>query len=209
MAFYESPRFSERIAMGALGGARFDTEVVAVRTGAEQRTGIWTYPMHHWDVSAGLRTQDDFQAVRAHFLSVRGRLHGWRFKDWSDFSAAHSGAEQGVVLGLTSTTFQLIKRYASGAQSLDRKILKPLSAGFSLKDSGVTLTPGVHYTLDTVTGVVTTAAPRVAANLTWAGEFDVPMRYDTDALQARIVSRSADQLLYQWEAIPIVELRTP
>lgn len=196
--------------MGALGGPRFDTMVVAVRGGAEQRTQNWTYPLHAWDVSQGINSSADFQAVRAHFLTAAGKQHGWRFKDHTDYSAAHTGIEKGVLAGLTSTTFQLVKRYTSGAQTLDRKILKPLAAGFELKDAGVTLTLTTHYTLNTVNGVVTTTSPRTAADLTWSGEFDVPMRYDTDALQARAVARNPTRgILMQWESIPIVELRNP
>lgn len=205
MSFFESPRFPERIAMGALGGPQFSTSVAGVYSGAEQRNGAWSYPLHRWDVSQGLRNQADFESVRAFFLAARGRLHGWRFKDWTDYAATHAS---GVVSGLTSTTFELAKRYSSGAQTLDRRIRKPIASGFELKNSGVTLVSGVDYTLSTVTGVVTTAVPRVAANLTWAGEFDVPMRFDTDHLQARVEARNpAAGLLHRWEAIPVLEIR--
>jgi uncharacterized protein (TIGR02217 family) len=206
MAFYETPRFPDRIAMGAVGGPRFDTRVAVVGGGAEQRNGQWSYPMHAWDVSQGIRNQADFETLRAFFLTMRGRLHGWRFKDWTDYSAVHTS---GFVSGITGTTFQLVKRYTSGAQTLDRKIGKPLASGFVLKDTGVTLTLTTDYTLNTVTGVVTTVITRTAANLTWAGEFDVPMRFDTDALQARIESRNPSAgLLHRWDSIPVREIRT-
>lgn len=208
MAFYESPRFPERIAFGAVGGPRFNTTVAAVIGGSEQRNAQWSYPLYAWDVSQGVKNQQDFEALRAFFLTMRGRLHGFRFKDWTDNSAAHTGAEKGVVSGLTSTTFQLVKRYTSGSQTQDRKIVKPIAAGFELKDTGSTLTLTTDYTLNASTGVVTTTAPRTAANLTWAGEFDVPMRFDVDELKARVESMNPSAgFLHVWEAIPIVELR--
>lgn len=208
MAFYETPRFPERIGAGAMGGPEFMTTVVKVAGGAEQRNGSWTYPLHKWDVSVGLRFQADFLAVRAFFLTMRGRLHGFRFKDLADYQAAHTGDEKGIVSGITSTTFQLVKRYTSGAQTFDRKITKPIAAGFELKNSGSTLTLTTDYTIDTVTGIVTTATSKTAANLTWSGEFDVPMRFDTDALRGRIEAKNPTQgLLHVWDAIPIVELR--
>lgn len=208
MAFYESPRFSENIAAGALGGPEFLTTVVKVQGGSEQRNGSWTYPLHKWDVSHGLRHQADFQTVRAFFLTMKGRLHGFRFKDWADYTATHTGNEKGIVSGLTSTTFQLVKRYTSGSQTADRKIVKPIASGFELKDSGSTLTLTTDYTIDTTTGIVTTATSRTAANLTWAGEFDVPMRFDTDSIRGRIEAKTATRgLLHVWESIPIVELR--
>lgn len=208
MAFYESPRFPERIAMGAVGGPRFATTVAAVVGGSEQRNGQWSYPLYAWDVSQGVKNQADFQTLRAFFLTMRGRLHGWRFKDWTDYAVAHTGDEKGIVAGLTGTTFQLVKRYTSGAQTQDRKIVKPIASGFELKDTGVTLTLTTDYTLNAATGVVTTTTTRTAANLTWSGQFDLPMRFDTDELKARIESRNVSQgLLHVWDSIPIVELR--
>lgn len=210
MAFIETPRFPERIAYGALGGPGFNTTVVATASGRESRNANWQYPRHAWDVSQGLNSQADFETLRAFFLAVgQGKRNGWRFKDWADYTAAHSGAGAGVVSELTTTTFQLVKRYTSGAQTLDRIISKPVAAGFELKDSGTTLTLTTDYTLNTATGIVTTTAPRTAADLTWSGEFDVPMRFDVDELRARIVSRNpATGLIHEWDAIPVVEILT-
>jgi uncharacterized protein (TIGR02217 family) len=205
MAFFESPRFPERIAFGAVGGPEWSTSVVVAAGGFEQRTGYWTYPTHKWDVSQGVKTQADFDAIRAHFMTLQGRLHGCRYRDWSDYSATHT---DGRVIGITSKTFQLAKRYASGSQFLTRKITKPIAAGFSLSDNGAPLTLTTDYTINTATGIVTTVADRTAANLTWAGEFDVPVRYDTDKLEAQIISRNEhDGFIYSWSSIPVVELK--
>lgn len=206
MAFIESPRFPDRIAYGAAGGPEFKTEISVAISGREERNSAWAYPRHSWDVSQGINGQADYDALRAFFLIAKGRANSWRFKDWSDYQASHTGDGKGVALGLTTTTFQLVKRYTSGSTTQDRLIRKPIAAGFELKDTGVTLTLTTDYTLDATTGIVTTVVPRTAANLTWAGEFDVPMRFDVDRLQGRIVSRNAQKgLLYEWSAIPIVE----
>lgn len=204
MAFYESPRFPERIGIGATGGPSFATEVIAVESGREKRNARWSYPRHEWDVSHGLRSQADFVTLREFFLATaKGKAHGWRYKDWADFAATIA---QGVVAGLTSTTFQLIKRYTSGAQTTDRPITKPIAAGFVLKDTGATLVLTTDYTLNTVTGVVTTVIPRTAANLTWSGSFDVPMRFDTDKLNGSMIGRNGSDLVFAWDSIPIIEL---
>ena len=202
MSFYESPRFPESISFGARGGPEFATDIVVIESGREKRNQRWSYPRHSWDVSAGVKTQADFETLRAHFMSVAGRTHGFRFKDFSDYTAT---VAQGFVAGITSTTFQLVKRYTSGAQTRDRRIRKPIAAGFKLYNSAVLLTLTTDYTLDATTGIVTTTAPRTAANLTWSGEFDVPMRYDTDRLEGEIVARNLAGLLYRWSSIKIVE----
>lgn len=200
MAFYESPRFPERIAYGALGGPAFATAIASTVSGREARNAEWSYPLHQWDVSQGLRSAADYDVLRAFFMSVRGRLHGWRFKDWSDYQATVS---QGFVTGITGTTFQLIKRYTSGAQTLDRVITKPVATTVQAYISG---TPTAS-TLDTATGVLTIGSAPDPATVTWAGEFDVPMRFDTDALSARLVARNAQGLLHEWSSIPIRETR--
>lgn len=205
MAFYESPRFPERVAYGAVGGPRFRTTVVAVTGGTEQRNAMWSCPLHQWDVSQGVKSHADFESLRAFFLTMKGRAHGWRFKDWTDYTASHT---DGRVTGITTQTFQLVKRYTSGSQTQDRKIVKPIAAGFVLKDQSTTLVLTTDYTIATTTGIVSTTAPRTAANLTWSGEFDVPMRFDVDELKARVESANpTDGYLHVWEAIPIIELR--
>lgn len=200
MAFHESPRFPENIAYGAAGGPGFATDVVVTVSGRERRNGAWTYPRQRWDVSQGINAPADFAVLRAFFLAARGRLHGWRFKDWGDFQASHG---DGVVTALTSTTFQMFKRYSSGAQSLDRIIYKPVAGTVEVRVSAVV---DGTATVDTATGVITIASAPAPGDVTWSGEFDVPMRFDTDELVGRLAARNpAGQLLHQWDAIPIVE----
>lgn len=201
MAFRETPRFPDSIAMGAVGGPMFWT-VVATTAARESRDGRLAYPRQAWDVSPGVKTVDEFAVLRAFFMVARGKHHGWRFKDWSDFAATHS---DGRVLALTGTTFQLIKRYTSGSETQDRIIRKPVHGGtIEVKVSGVV----TAHTLDTVTGIVTIASAPAAANVTWAGEFDVPMRFDTDKLDARPIARHPSGLVHSWDAVPILEIPT-
>jgi len=204
MAFQER-QFPPRISFGAVGGPGFSTEVVVVASGREKRNRKWSEMRHAFDVSQAVRTNAEFAELRAFFISVGGKADGFRYKDWADFQTVIT---DGVVTGITSTTFQLYKRYTSGATSTDRKITKPIATGFVLTNSGTTLALTTDYTLDSTTGIVTTVTPKTAANLRWSGEFDVPSRFDIDELRAEIVSRRADrELLLAWNAIPIVEIR--
>lgn len=200
MAFLESPRFPDRIAYGATGGPGFSTVVVVSASGRESRNSAWLYPRHAWDVSQGINSQADFDALLAFFMTARGRQHGWRFKDWSDFEATHA---QGFVTAITSTTFQAVKLYVSGSNSQARIIRKPVDGSTEIKVSG---TPTAH-TVDATTGIFTIGSEPDAANVTWSGQFDVPMRFDTDRLDRRIVSRNVTTgLLHEWSGIPIIEV---
>ena len=207
MAFIETPRFPDRITYGALGGPVFSTSVITSSSGGEARNAQWAYPLHRWDVSQGLNGSTDFAALRQFFMAAMGRRRGWRFKDWTDYSAAHTGNEAGVVIALTSTTFQMVKRYNAGSVTQDRVIRKPVSGTVEVKVSGVV---DGTASVNAATGVITIASAPAASAVTWAGQFDVPVRFDIDALQARVVARNlADGLLHEWAEIPIVELLDP
>ena len=204
MAFIETPRFNERTRYGITGGPGFLTQIAESLASFEQRNAARLYPRHRWDVSQGLNAPADFQALRAFFITARGRLNGWRFKDWNDYTASHSGVESGVVTALTSTTFQMFKRYTSGSEYVDRIIQKPVSGTVEIKVSGVV---DGAATVDTTTGIVTIASAPAASAVTWSGQFDVPCRFDTDDLRASIIARNGAGLVTEWSAIPIVEIK--
>lgn len=49
--------------------------------------------------------------------------------------------------------------------------------------------------------------PQASEALTWAGDFDVPVRFDTDELQYQMQPSSPTNRLYQLANVPIVEIR--
>jgi uncharacterized protein (TIGR02217 family) len=60
------------------------------------------------------------------------------------------------------------------------------------------------WSVDTTTGVVTfTSAPGSGVAVAAGFEFDVPVRFDTDALSANLESFRAGEI----PAIPIIEIR--
>ncbi len=203
--FIESPRMPECISFGLVSGPAFKTTAVVVGSGHEKRNVEWSLPLGRWDLSQAIKDEEDFELVEAHFMNAMGRAYGFRMKDWRDYRVV---AGRGVVTGITTTLFQLQKTYPFGANIFKVPVRKPIAEGFVLKNSGVTLNTPADYTLDTTTGRVTTTIPRTAANLTWVGEFDKPVRFDTDELKAQSIDRTdGDKLLIQWASIPVLELR--
>lgn len=203
MAFFETPRFPESISFGAVGGPEFETDVVRTNS-REYSVGRRQYPLQRWDVAPGVKTQAQYGELLAFFMAARGRLHRFRFRDPVDNTEAHGNAT-GVVTGLTSTTFQLFKRYAAGAQTLDRKIVKPIAAGFEVFVSGAPL-PVADWSLNTTTGVLTIGAAPAAATVTWRGSFDVPARFDIDHLPATTVARHPSGVIVQSQGIALIEV---
>ena len=193
--FIESPRFPDHVSMGALGGGSYRTDVVVVESGHEQRNQTWAQSRASYEVSHAARLPHEYEPLQAFFHAVGGRLHSFRFKDWTDYKAT---ATQGAFVELTSTTFQMVKRYTAGALSRDRTISKPVSGT-------VTVTGGTTPTIDYTTGIVTVASGTPTA---WAGEFDVPCRFDTDTMRGEIIDKNVGKgFIMGWNSIPIVEVR--
>ncbi|HKW83001.1 MAG TPA: DUF2460 domain-containing protein [Burkholderiaceae bacterium] len=199
---YLSQRFPIDIAPGPMGGPTWSTDVTALRSGEEQRNENWSRSRHEYEASHGIKTADDFVAVGAHFRMARGRAHMFRYKDHADFIAERG---EGVLTLITSTTFQLYKQYGSVVGFVeDRKITRPVAGTLQVwKDDVLTA-----VTLNAETGVVTFGIAPGAAVLECAFEFDVPVRYDTDKLQATLVHyNEITGSLHSWASVPLVEVR--
>lgn len=198
MAFHEI-RFPDDIAYGASGGPEFATTIVTMASGFEQRNINWQAARGRWDVASGLKNQTQLDTLLSFFRGRKGRAHGFRFKDWSDYRAT------GQLIGTgdgANKTFQLVKNYASGAGSESRIIKKPVSGTTKIYLNGVQLTSG--WSISSSTGIVTiNTAPSNGVPVTADFEFDVPVRFDTDRMAVTIEFFN----LHQWSGIPIVEIR--
>lgn len=291
MSFFESPRFPDKIAVGAVGGPTFMTEIVELASGHEQRNVAWPIPRQRYSVTLLNRPKTELDELNAFIRVVRGRGHGFRFKDFVDYQVAAAAGRLGIgAVGTGLPTYQLYRRYTSAPQTDDRKISKPVAATVSVLRNSIPVTFGAgagEIALDTTTGIVTFVADQsrsitshtpaashiftlasafspnlaiggriyvagvtgtaatllndiahavtgVASNvittstntsgltasggtaffypqptdlLTWSGEFDVPVRFDTDAMEAEIVKAAGGTTRFIWDSIPIVELR--
>ncbi|HHB80544.1 MAG TPA: TIGR02217 family protein, partial [Aliiroseovarius sp.] len=186
MAFHEV-RFPDNISRGARGGPERRTQIVELASGDEERNASWANSRRRYDVAYGIRRADDLAAVVAFFEARNGRLFGFRFKDWADWksclpSQTPSSIDQVIGTGDgTTTTFQLVKVYASGAQTWTRTIAKPVAGTVRVAIDGTEQASG--WSVDTATGLVTfNTAPASGAAITAGFQFDVPVRFDPDTL---------------------------
>jgi uncharacterized protein (TIGR02217 family) len=207
MAFHEV-RFPDNISRGARGGPERRTQIVELASGDEERNASWANSRRRYDVAYGIRRADDLAAVVAFFEARNGRLHGFRYKDWADYksalpSQAITATDQQIGTGTGSLqTFQLAKRYTSGAQTWVRTIAKPVAGTVRVALGMVEQLSG--WTLDTTTGVVTfTAAPAGGVIVRAGFEFDVPVRFDSDSLDVTLDFERLGSIT----SIPLLELR--
>jgi len=131
MAFHEV-RFPANLSFGSVGGPERRTEVVALSNGFEERNTPWAQSRRRYDAGVSLRSLDDIALLIAFFEARRGQLHGFRWKDWSDYKSCAPSATPGfedqqiAVADGVATVFQLTKTYASGGHSYVRLIAKPV-----------------------------------------------------------------------------------
>lgn len=210
MAFHEV-RFPAGISLGATGGPERRTEIVVLGSGHEERNSRWADSKRSYNAGYGIKRADDLHAVIVFFEERRGRFHGFRFKDWSDYKscapeAALSPLDQAIGTGTGAlATFQLKKVYGSSFEPWSRVVVKPVAGSVAVAVNGVTAS-GSHYAVNTATGVVTFAGghiPGSGAAVTAGFEFDVPVRFDTDRLEINLSLIEAGSI----PNIPIVEIR--
>jgi uncharacterized protein (TIGR02217 family) len=211
MAFHEV-RFPTGLSLGATGGPERRTEIVVLGSGAEERNSRWADSKRSYNAGYGVKRVADLHAVIAFFEERRGRLHGFRFKDWSDYkscapSETPTALDQEIGVGNGSTAaFQLLKTYGASFAPWSREIKKPVSGTVTVAVDGVTKTAGTHFNVNYTTGAVTFTGgniPPLDDAVTAGFEFDVPVRFDTDKLEVNLALIEAGSI----PNIPIVEIR--
>ena len=202
---YLPERFPIPFSGQPIGGPTYSTRVATTASGHEQRNQNWAECRWYGDGSIGAKTEVHYKRVLDHFRMARGRLHHFRLKDYAEF---HVERTEGVLVQITTTTFQIYKQYGAAVGFEDlRKITRPVAPLSVWKDS-VLQTITTHYTVDMETGIVTFLSAPGASVLEVETEFDIPVRYDTDKLQAVLLRLDgAHGSVFAWEQIPLVEHR--
>lgn len=209
MAFHEI-RFPANLSFGSVGGPERRTEIVALTNGFEERNSPWAHSRRRYDAGVGLRSLDDMAALIAFFEARGGQLHGFRWKDWSDYKSCLPSREVGFddqVIGHGDgrrTAFQLSKLYRSGQAGYRRPITKPVDGTVKIAIGGVEKFETIDFSVDHATGVVVlNDAPMMDAAVTAGFEFDVPVRFDADRIAVSVASFQAGDV----PQVPVIEVR--
>lgn len=207
MAFHET-QFPPDISYGSSGGPKRLTQIVSLKSGFEQRNQVWAHSRRSYDAGVGIRGMNQLADVLVFWEARRGSLHGFRWKDWTDYksglpTAAVTNADQILGTGTgAQTTFQLVKRYTNGGSEYARPITKPVTGTVVVALNGVNQPSG--WTVNTTTGIITfTVAPGAGVVVTAGFEFDVPVRFADDELNISIEGFQAGAA----QSIRILEIR--
>jgi uncharacterized protein (TIGR02217 family) len=209
MAFHEV-RFPANISFGSTGGPERRTQIVTLANGFEERNTPWAHARRRYDAGVGLRSLDDVDRLIAFFEARRGQLHGFRWKDWSDYRSCLPSQNVGPLdqfLGQgdgVKTVFAVTKLYQSGEQSYVRPIAKLVAGTIRVAVEGDPKVESLEYAVSLNAGTITfVTPPDVGADVTAGFEFDVPVRFDMDRIVTSVATFQAGSV----PDVPIVEVR--
>jgi uncharacterized protein (TIGR02217 family) len=172
------------------GGPRFMTDVQVSMTGKEQRISQWDAARCEYDISYGITSRSDVEAVLALFRSRRGQAYPFRFKDWNDYTVDDETIGEGDA---SDATFQIIKTYYDGVLTHTRTIQLPVSGTLTVRVGTVSQVEGVDYNVNYSTGIITFTGgsiPGLGDDIIVSCEFDVPVRFADDYLTLRMLDDS-------------------
>lgn len=203
---FHEVRLPLALAVGASGGPERLTDVVRLASGVESRNSRWVGSRRRWEVGGAVIRLDAAHELIAFFEARRGRQHGFRFRDpvdWKSCAPGQAVTALDQIIGTgdgETTSFQLVKRYASGGEWIERIVAKPVENTVVLAVDGVVT---VAFETDLTTGIVSfESAPADGAVLTAGFAFDVPVRFDADKLEVALAGHDAVRVL----RAPLVEV---
>lgn len=195
---FNEVRLLDCVAYGSQFGQEFRTRIVSLKSGQERRNVEWSMPLGRYSVLFQALNPEDHAAVRAAHMASMGSAIPFRFKDWTDYTAEDQAI--GVATG-SPQELQLVKSYTFGSLTLSRIISKPIADTVELFADGVS----IGVSVDDETGIVSFIAT-VGSEITWSGEFDVPVRFESDRLDFDPAAKSAGNFLLTGD-VDITEVR--
>lgn len=184
--FLESPVFPQCPSFGYTSEPMYSVTPIERASGVETRNRNWEYPLHRFNCTVGPRAEENIAELLEFWHAVGGWAYGFRFNDGIDNKSCRIQSDPTsldcpllLVAGTSPEEYQLIKRYTFGARTQDRPIYKPIEDTILIADNGVLKAETSDYTIDYATGRVSLLFTP-AGTLTWGGEFDVPVRFDSE-----------------------------
>lgn len=179
---------------------------VQADNGQESINVIWGQTLRQYTLGTVPLRVDQWQALETLHEITEGGAYGFLMEDPKDRTAVLGAMQQP---GVDAAVMQLYKRYREpiSGRYKDRKITRPRAATVQVFDSGVFVDPA-NYTINEVTGIVTFLSTRTAANLTWTGNFYVPVHFLDDSIDWNLeIAGPADARFLAGPSVVLQEVR--
>ena len=195
MTDFHDVRFPLHLAFGTRGGPVRAVDILGLANGAEVRNARGQHSRRQYNAVAGLKSKEQAIELLYFFESRNGPLYGFRFRDPLDYEADST-------LGLgdgTRTEFPFVKHYGTAPHVYTRRITKPVEGTIRVSVDGVETAVSVDH----LRGVIQfQMAPDMDAVITASFEFDVPVRFASDALDIVLDDFGSTQI----QDIPLIEI---
>ena len=180
-------RLLDCVSYGTVYGERFRTEIATMRNKSESRNMEWSESQGEFTLIFAALTNPDRSEVMRIFRACRGRGIGFRLKNWADFEALDEFIGHGTG---SVETYQLAVTDRAGIYETKKTIRKPVDGTIIVYADGNPVAAVIHYT----TGAVTLTAP-AGSMITWSGEYDLPVRFDSDDIQWSVDNISGEHFV--------------
>lgn len=182
-------RLLDSVSFGTVYGESFKTDVVTMRNKSESRNMLWSESQGLFTLVFNAMLPEDRFKIMQVFRTCRGRGIGFRLKNWTDFKAERQ--KIGITTGSNeNVSFQLKATYESHGFTTEKTIYKPVEGGVKVFSGD----EEIPFTLDYTTGIVTIFDTKIS-EIYWSGEFDIPVRFDSDEIHWSVDSKTGDNFI--------------
>lgn len=148
--------------------------------GFERIDRRWTRPLNTYTALAvGERDEAEIQAIINFWHAMHGRATVFLLKDWADYKSCKVNedllsTDQPFIF--TDIGYQMVKQYKVGSLTQLRPITQPVGSSLVVQDGS--FAEHTDFTIDENTGILTPDSGWIPG--TWGGEFNVPVRFDSE-----------------------------
>ncbi len=187
MIGFHNTRFPEDVSWGSSGGPHFKTQIFESFRGFEKRNVDWAQPIMKFNVAYGVKTDVQTLSVLNFFNARQGRAYGFRYKNWGNYRIQSAAIATGDGL---STRLPMWKFYGFQGARMYKRLRKIVVGSVTNVGVGAVggMVEGVDYNIDYDAGEIALnfapgyGIPVYAETL----EFDEPVRFEDDSMQAII-----------------------
>lgn len=209
MQFLEM-QFPCGVSEGSTSGSERRTDIVISGSGYEERNARWQNSRRVYNAGFGVKGLEQISEVIDFFEQVRGRLYGFRWKDYADYKSCAvsrnvTAVDQVLGYGDNATQhYRLTKTYGA-INPWIRYITKPVVGTVRIAFDNVEIPESEDFwEVDTTSGIVSFMdIPPSGVLITCGYEFDVPCRFDTDSLVINVKNIMNGII----QNIPVVEVK--
>jgi uncharacterized protein (TIGR02217 family) len=197
--FYEI-NFPDSVAFSSVSSLFFDTNIVKSKNNTEQRSPNLNFSMSSFRLSAPLKNKPEIEEIITLFKIVKGKLGGFRFKDWLDYKVENQ------IIGIgdgENCTFQIKKTYQLQSYFTMRDISKPAQGTVKVFLNYLECNH-LLQSIDHTKGLVTFASPPSEGSIITVNcEFDIPVRFKDDCLNITMLGKNS----YEIKDLELIEIK--